>query len=217
MKPQLHTTTQVAVADLKPHPKNYREHPEDQLDHIANSIKQHGIYRNVVVAEDNIILAGHGVVKACRRMGIEKIPVIKLDITSDSMQALKLLAGDNEIGRLAEVDDRQLTDMLKEIKEFDPEGLIGTGYDGMMLANLAMVTRASHELKDINQAAEWVGMPDYEAKEDVLKLSISFRCQEDREQFCRVAGIPMGKNPTGTWATWWPEREDEDLRSVAYQ
>lgn len=217
MKPQLHKTTTIAVADLKGHPKNYREHPEDQLDHIAKSIEQHGIYRNVVVAKDNIILAGHGVVKACRRMGIVEIPVIKLDIDSDSMQALKLLAGDNEIGRLAEVDDRMLTDMLKEIKEFDPEGLIGTGYDGMMLANLAMVTRPAHEIKDINEAAEWLGMPDYEPKQDAVKFSISFRSNEDREQFASLVGLPTGSNPTGTWSVWWPEREDEDLRSVAYK
>jgi hypothetical protein len=60
MKPK--TTELIAIKELKPHPRNYRSHPEDQLVHLVNSIKQHGFYRNVVVAKDNTILAGHGVV-----------------------------------------------------------------------------------------------------------------------------------------------------------
>ena len=43
------------LADLKPHPKNYRSHPPAQLEHIKSSLEQHGVYRNVVVARDNTI------------------------------------------------------------------------------------------------------------------------------------------------------------------
>ncbi len=36
----------AAVEGLKPHPRNYRTHPEDQLAHLVASIEEHGFYRN---------------------------------------------------------------------------------------------------------------------------------------------------------------------------
>src|SRR5262249_41458887 len=124
----------IAIRELHPHPRNYRTHPPDQLEHIQQSIREHGLYRNVVIARENTILAGHGVVKACQEMQIEQIPVIRLPIDPDSPQALKLLTGDNEIGHLAEVDDRMFIEILKEVRDLGE--LRGTGYDEMMLSNL---------------------------------------------------------------------------------
>ena len=54
----------IDIEKLIPHPDNYKEHPDQQLDHIIRSIEDHGFYRNVVIAKDNTILAGHGVVLA---------------------------------------------------------------------------------------------------------------------------------------------------------
>jgi ParB-like chromosome segregation protein Spo0J len=53
-------TEQASLTDLKPHPRNYRTHSDDQLKHLIQSIKEHGFYRNVVVIKDGTILAGHG-------------------------------------------------------------------------------------------------------------------------------------------------------------
>ena len=175
------TKTEYINSDLLlEHPKNYRVHPDDQLEHLMKSIEQNGFYRNVVIAKDNTILAGHGVVKASRKLGLTSVPVIRLDIDSNSSKALKVLAGDNELGKLAEVNDRALSEVLKEIMSKDIEGLLGTGYDEMMLANLAMVTRPAKEIANINEAAEWLGMPDYEPTEVHYKISINFRSAEDR-------------------------------------
>jgi ParB-like chromosome segregation protein Spo0J len=56
----------VDINLIKPHPKNYKKHPQDQLEHICKSIRENGIYRNILIANDNIILAGHGVYEACK-------------------------------------------------------------------------------------------------------------------------------------------------------
>jgi len=213
---KLYQAIEMEVEDLTPHPRNYREHPEDQLAHIIKSIEEHGFYRNIVVANDNVILAGHGVVKASKRIGLKTVPVIKLDIDSNSSKALKVLAGDNELGRLAEVDDRELSKILKEIMEMDVEGLLGTGYDEMMLANLVMVTRPSNEIASIKEAAEWIGMPDYEPKENALRINIQFRNAEDRQKFAEISGMNTGKPDGLTWSYWWPHREKEDVSSVMY-
>ena len=95
----------VDINDLKEHPKNYKKHPDDQLKHIISSIEEHGFYRNIVIAKDNTILAGHGVYQACKKINKKELPVIRLDIEHDSPQALKVLPSDNEIQNVADVDD----------------------------------------------------------------------------------------------------------------
>ena len=107
MTVKIHEQKSVDIDKLKNHPKNYREHPDDQLAHLMKSIEQQGFYRNIVVAKDYTILAGHGVVKASRKLGLKEVPVVRLDIDANSTKALKVLAGDNELGRLAEVNDRE--------------------------------------------------------------------------------------------------------------
>ena len=205
----------VPLTELRPHPRNYREHPGDQLDHLIESIREHGLYRNIAIARDGTILAGHGVAKAARKMGLETIPVLRLDIDPDDPRALKLLAGDNEIANLAEIDDRALTELLREVREFDVDGLLGTGYDEKQLASLLMVTRPQSEIEDFNEAAEWVGMPDYEVIPKTLKISVSFKTTTDRADFIERLGL---KGMTDkTICTWWPQKPRNDLDSIMFE
>ena len=135
----IHPTEMVAPTALTPHPRNYRSHPEAQLDHIKASLNEHGFYRNVVTAADGTVLAGHGVVEACLSLGVDEIPIIRLDIEADSPQALKVMAGDNAISELAIDDGAQLAELLGEIAAADD--LLGTGYDDKKLVQfLASVT-----------------------------------------------------------------------------
>lgn len=212
--PDAFKTETVAIAELKPHPRNYKSHPDDQLEHIIASIKEHGFYRNIVIARDGTILAGHGVVRASKKMGLETVPVVRLDVDPNDPRALKLLAGDNEISHLAENDDRLLTELLKEIKEFDPVGLMGTGYDEMMLANLLMVTRPKSEIADIDEAAQWVGLPDYDAGELPLKLIVSFRSEDDRMKFSSLLDLRLTETQR---SIWWPRRNNEDPSSLKFE
>ena len=47
----------IKLSDLKEHPRNYKTHPEDQLQHIISSIEEDGFYINIVIAKDNTLLA----------------------------------------------------------------------------------------------------------------------------------------------------------------
>jgi len=203
----------IPTTQLKPHPQNYRDHPDDQIEHIKQSITEHGFYRNIVIANDDTILAGHGVWKAVQAMGIDSIPVIRLDITSDSPQALKVLAGDNEIGHLGEIDDRQLSEILKDINETDEVGLLGTGFDAQMLANLVFITRPASEIKDFNEAAEWVGMPEYEPSTAPIKLVVSFENEQARQEFATKLGYILSDK---TKSVWYPPQSHDDVQSVRF-
>lgn len=208
----------VAITDLKPHPRNYRKHPNDQIEHLMESLAEHGIYRNIVVARDNTVLAGHGVIEAARRRGIKKIPIRRLDLDPLEPRALKVLAGDNGVSHLGEIDDRALTELLKEIKNTDEVGLLGTGYNEQMLANLVFVTRPESELKDFDAAAEWVGMPEYDTGQEFWRLIILFRKEIDRVKFTKEVGVQItrGKGKL-TESAWWPPREKDDVKSVRFR
>lgn len=222
----LHPEASTAeIRDLRPHPRNYRKHPEDQLAHIIESIKNNGFYRNVVIARDGTILAGHGVVEAAAKMGMETVPVIRLDLDPEEPRALKVLTGDNEISRLGEIDDRALSELLKDIMAMDVDidmgvdvdidvgGLLGTGYDEMMLANLAFVSRPETEIRDLDKAAEWVGLPEYDESGDKLfKVVVSFTSEEDRAEFVKKMG---GEDATRcvkgpVWSFRYPLRDHTD-------
>jgi hypothetical protein len=207
----------VETSHLKTHPQNYRIHPDDQLDHIMASIKKNGLYRNIVIANDGTILAGHGVVLAAKKLGMEVIPAIRLSIGPDDPVALKILVGDNEIEHLATQDDRVLSNLLKTIKDTDIDGLLGTGYDERMLAALAMVTRPMSEIKDFDAAAEWVGMPEYDAGPKRIGLSVWFEDEEVRMEFINKFGFNVGmiRKSGHTWNTPWPQVElRDDLTSL---
>lgn len=216
----------VALADLKPHPRNYRGHSDDQLEHVIESIKANGLYRNVVVAKDLTILAGHAVVEACKRLKIKTIPVVKLNLKPNDARALKLLVGDNEIGALAMLDDRALTEMLKEVSEMDV-GLLGTGFDDQMLAARVFTTRSRSEVDSFDAAKEWTGMPEYDPGEQIILLTIKFRNVEDYDKFIAKYKIKVdatfdkGEEAKGKRkhaAAWWPPQDGRhDRTSVKWE
>ena len=201
----------VDVASLKPHPRNYVTHPDDQIEHLAESIREHGFYRNIIIAKDNTILAGHGVVQAAKKMGIKKIPVCQLDIAPDDPRAIKVIVGDNEIAHLREVDDRVFTDLLKEIKDFDVDGLLGTGFDEMMLSTLVLATRPEGEIPDMDASREWAGagMPEHIDGQNTTRLMIYFKDEEKYDELIKLIGITkIAKNFRSKINTvWWPQED----------
>ena len=214
-------TQLIQLDSLKPHPKNYRKHTPDQLTHIAASIKDHGFYRNVVTSRDNTILAGHGVVEACRLLKMKKIPVFKLDIDPNDTRALKVVTGDNEIARLGEVDDRQLSEILKDIAEDGFENLLGTGFDKQRLTNLVFVSRPASEVKDFDAAAEWVGLPEYDeenkSESDPVSILVRFDDEKDRDLFLKEKQMKPSSTRGNRWTAFWPERDRHDLKSVRFK
>lgn len=209
-----HKIEQVNIDSVRPHPRNYKNHPADQLEHLKKSIQDHGIYRNIIISSDNVILAGHGVTQAAKALGMTSIPVLKLSIRSDSIHAIKLLAADNEVSHLGETDDRALTEILKEIME--TSDLLGTGYDENMLASLLYVTRPASEIQSVDHAKEWVGMPEYESTDENHKMIIQFASEEDKEDFCSRCGYDF-KPGKPRESVWFPPKERNDWSGIKFE
>lgn len=211
--PETHPVEEVLIADLRPHPENYQKHPQDQIEHLVASIRQYGFIRNVVIARDNTILCGHGAVEAATLAGMTSVPCVRLDLDPMSTKALKVLALENELGRFAVRDDRALTEILKIVNDDDGiMGLVGTGYDEQMLANLVMVTRSAAEIANGNAAAEWVGMPEYEEAPDIWKIIIQFDSEKERQEFLEKYEVreyvTFVKMTPRAISGWWPQRTE---------
>lgn len=211
----------VPIKDLKPHPRNYREHPEDQIEHLRQSINDNGFYRNVVIAKDSTILAGHGITEAMQGLKYKQVPCYRLDIEPDSPQALKILAGDNYISHFANDDDRVLSEILKEI--YTEDDLLGTGFTDEAVAVLAMVTRDANELADFDAAAEWLGMPTYETKEEYderapeRKLIVLCDTEDDRTKALDLLGCMIVTGKGKTASTRFPPRQSvEDAVTLRF-
>lgn len=127
------------------------------------------------------------------------------------------MVADNEIRHLAERDDRALTELLKELAEAD--GLLGSGYDEMMLASLALVTRTAEEMPDLGAAADWAGLPEYDLTGDGRStIIVNFRNDADREQFCATLGLNSDDIPRDNHgkSIWYPQRPYDDSRSILF-
>lgn len=77
--------------DLTPYTKNAKKYPDDQVRHIANSIREFGFRQPIVVDADNVVVIGHGRLLAAKKLGLDTVPVVRADdLTDEQIRALRL-------------------------------------------------------------------------------------------------------------------------------
>ena len=82
--------------DLVPYSKNAKQHPQKQIEHIANSIKRFGWQQPIVIDKDRVVIIGHGRLLAAKHLNLEQVPVVFADDLSDEdVKALRL--ADNKL------------------------------------------------------------------------------------------------------------------------
>lgn len=105
-----------SVDRLIPYVRNARTHSEDQVAKIAASIAEFGFVNPVLIGADDVIIAGHGRVKAAKQLGLAEVPVIVLDHL-DEVQRRALVIADNRIAENAGWDDAMLKAELAALRE----------------------------------------------------------------------------------------------------
>ncbi len=113
------------IADLKLDPRNPRRHSPEQIRQIARSVDTFGFNTPVLVDPELKIIAGHGRVLACRELGWQEVPTIRLDHLTDA-EARAFMIADNRLTETSVWDDRLLAEGLKELSELDLEFSIET-------------------------------------------------------------------------------------------
>jgi len=81
----------IPVADLKPYSRNAKKHPPEQVEHIANSIREFGWQQPIVVDDNNVVVIGHGRLEAAKKLNMETVPVVYASgLTGEQIKALRL-------------------------------------------------------------------------------------------------------------------------------
>jgi ParB-like chromosome segregation protein Spo0J len=123
----------MSPESLIPYVNNPKKHPEEQVDKIASSIKNYGFTQPVVIDSDNEIIIGHGRIQASKKLGLDKVPVIRReDLSKAEIKALRI--ADNKVDSTGFENDTLLTE-LKEIQDLDI-GVEATGFDEEELQSL---------------------------------------------------------------------------------
>ena len=118
----------IAVDDLKPYEKNNKKHEDFDIGEIAKSISKYDMIDPVGIwGKDNTIVEGHGRVLACKQLGIDKVPCIRLDHLTDE-QRREYAIVHNKSQELALYDFDNLADELAnlDLSDFDFEFGIDT-------------------------------------------------------------------------------------------
>lgn len=105
----------LPIGKLKPYEKNTRKHKKLDVDNIAMSIEKYGMNDAIGIwGKDNIIVEGHGRFEACKKLGIDTVPVVRLDHLTDEQRREYAIAH-NATAELSEWDFDILHDELAEL------------------------------------------------------------------------------------------------------
>ena len=108
----------VDVASLRPHPGNPRLHSKKQIRKIAESIRAFGFRMPVVIDASSRLISGHARVEACKLLGIDRVPALRVtDLSEDQLRALMI--ADNRLTELSTWDNQLLGENLKILSELD--------------------------------------------------------------------------------------------------
>ena len=80
------------IDDIKEYENNAKEHPEWQIEQIANSIKEFGFNDPIAINADNQIIEGHGRLLAAKQLGLSEIPCIVLTGLTEVQERAYIIA-----------------------------------------------------------------------------------------------------------------------------
>jgi DNA modification methylase len=107
---------------LAPYAANARTHSAEQVEQLANSMREFGFRIPVLIDEHGEIIAGHGRILAAKKIGLETVPVIvATGLTPEQVKAYRI--ADNQLALNAAWDIKLLAAELDAIG--DLKGLVG--------------------------------------------------------------------------------------------
>ena len=132
-------TKKIKIGEIKPHPKNPKGH---EIELIAKSIEEMGYIEPIVVDENDVILAGHGRLKALKELKKEDVEVIvKRGLTEKQKEKYLLLS--NKLTEMGGWND----DLLKD---FDVDVLNDVGFDAKHLLRLYNLNNENEEVNHLS-------------------------------------------------------------------
>ena len=107
----------VDINCIKPYKNNAKLHPKEQIEQIKKSIEQFGMDDPIGIWKDEIV-EGHGRLIACKELGYQEVPIIRLDHLTDEERKAYTLAH-NKLTMNSDFDLDILNNELDDILNID--------------------------------------------------------------------------------------------------
>lgn len=144
-----------AIDELIPYARNARTHSDAQVAQLARSIAEFGFTNPVLVDADGGIIAGHGRVLAAKKLGMGKVPTLRVDWLTEPQRRAYVLA-DNQLALQAGWDEGLLSAELMALSEYGYD-LSLTGFLDQELQELmrpsAVADANPDDCPDLNDSA----------------------------------------------------------------
>lgn len=106
----------VSIEQLQPNPENPNIHPDEQIELLAQIIKENGWRERIVVSNlSGMIVKGHGRYQAAILAGFDNVPVEYQDYDSRTDEIRDLIA-DNKIAELSELDPEETKKLIEGLE-----------------------------------------------------------------------------------------------------
>ena len=198
----------VKINQIHRNPNNPRLIRDDRFKKLVKSIIEFPEMlklRPIVVVEKNVILGGNMRYKACQQIGLKEVYIIKAKNLTEKKRKQFVIKDNVGFGEWE-------WDMLSN--EWNSSELEDWGLDVWQNPDdvVAMVNKG-------DEYSEWVGMPEFESKEDAIKVVVNFLNEKDRDEFVKKYALKLLSQKEGsrTWSANYPFRERKNLSSLSYE
>jgi len=117
MKPRQLKIEYLSLDELTPYEGNVKRHPKEQIAQIAESITDYGFNDPIAIDENGLIIEGHGRYEACKELGMDKVPVIRLNGLTDEEKREYIIVH-NKITMNSGFDMKKLKLELNKLPKF---------------------------------------------------------------------------------------------------
>lgn len=108
----------ISLDDIKTYENNAKLHPAEQIEQIKKSIQEFGFNDPIAIDENNVIIEGHGRYIACKELGINEVPIIRLEGLDDEHKRAYMLVH-NKLTMNTDFDIELLIEELDNIFNID--------------------------------------------------------------------------------------------------
>ena len=190
------------IEKIIPYAFNNKNHSDDQIDKIAQSLSEFWFRKPIEIDEKNVLIAWHARREAAKKLWMKKVPVIVHSDLSE-IQKKKYRILDNRLADLSTYNIENLKLELSELNDVDLSAM----FDGIDLWE-------DLSLKDtINW--EWSWMPEF-AHDDLASeysIIVHFDTKVAIYEFAKIIWQNLTEK---TKSIWFPFKENEVLKDKRY-
>ena len=172
---------EIDINLIKPYKNNPRKN--QNIDKVANSLKEFGFRQPIVIDKNYTIIVGHTRFQAAKQIGLTKVPIHIANLNKEKIKAYRI--ADNRVNQESDWDYELLHKELKDLINEDYT-MFTLGFEGLELDNI--INADSNSTKWLDQMKEWKDMPEFSHGDNTpyKRLIVNFDTKKDVDKFFKL-------------------------------